>query len=146
MIRTCDIRFVMRDREREREPGRRPVSAPCPGPVIGWARSRVLTTCHTGGHLSAVYSCTVRCTAVQLSHQQHHYIPTPSVCQQLWKQPDVSYKVTFCPGLTCHLWTTDTWLRSVLLPWMTLMKNFICGYLDSDNHHDIVSIFWLEKK
>ena len=94
MIRTCDIRFVMRDREREREPGRRPVSAPCPGPVIGWARSRVLTTCHTGGHLSAVYSCTVRCTAVQLSHQQHHYIPTPSVCQQLWKQPDVSYKVT----------------------------------------------------
>ena len=29
---------------------------------------------------------------------------------------------------------------------MTLMKNFICGYLDSDNHHDIVSIFWLGKK
>ena len=32
MIRTCDIRFVMRDREERESP---PVSAPCPGPVIG---------------------------------------------------------------------------------------------------------------
>ena len=58
MIRTCDIRFVMRDREREREPGP-PVSARCPGPVIGWARSRVLTTCHTGA------ATCQQCTAVQ---------------------------------------------------------------------------------
>ena len=29
---------------------------------------------------------------------------------------------------------------------MTLMKNFICGHLDRDNHHDIVSIFLFEQK
>lgn len=63
MIRTCDIRFVMRDRERERE-SRGRVSARCPGPRH--RMSPVPGTDHLphwGGHLSAVYSgvqCTVQ--------------------------------------------------------------------------------------
>ena len=36
---------------------------------------------------SALYSCTVVTPATSLHPQ------SPSVCQQLWEQPDVSYKV-----------------------------------------------------
>ena len=89
---------------------------------------------------SAVYS------TVQLSHQQHHYILSHR--QSVSNSGSSQTLVTKCREiLSSPVKNFDIiWLRSVLWPWMTLMKNFICGYLDSDNHHDIVSIFWLRKK
>ena len=129
------------------------VAAPCRSrgvfirPRHRMSCARVLTTCSAHwGHLSPLYSCTVHCTVVQLSHQQHHYILSHR--QSVSNSGSSQTLVTKCREiLSSPVKNFDIiWLRSVLWPWMTLMKNFICGYLDSDNHHDIVSIFWLGKK
>ena len=129
------------------------VAAPCRSrgvfirPRHRMSCARVLTTCSAHwGHLSPLYSCTVQCTTVQLSHQQHHYILSHR--QSVSNSGSSQTLVTKCREiLSSPVKNFDIiWLRSVLWPWMTLMKNFICGYLDSDNHHDIVSIFWLGKK
>ena len=157
--RVTHQRFVMRDREREGEPRVaapsrcRAAFTPCRSrgvfirPRHRMSCARVLTTCSAHwGHLSPLYSCTVHCTAVQLSHQQHHYILSHR--QSVSNSGSSQTLVTKCREiLSSPVKNFDIiWLRSVLWPWMTLMKNFICGYLDSDNHHDIVSIFWLGKK
>ena len=157
--RVTHQRFVMRDREREGEPRVaapsrcRAAFTPCRSrgvfirPRHRMSCARVLTTCSAHwGHLSPLYSCTVHCTVVQLSHQQHHYILSHR--QSVSNSGSSQTLVTKCREiLSSPVKNFDIiWLRSVLWPWMTLMKNFICGYLDSDNHHDIVSIFWLGKK
>lgn len=159
MIRTCDTPEIRDARPGEGEPRVaapsrcRAAFTPCRSrgvfirPRHRMSCARVLTTCSAHwGHLSPLYSCTVHCTVVQLSHQQHHYILSHR--QSVSNSGSSQTLVTKCREiLSSPVKNFDIiWLRSVLWPWMTLMKNFICGYLDSDNHHDIVSIFWLGKK
>ena len=117
-----------------------------PVAVIGWAGTRALTTCHTGATCQHC-TCVQYSTHCTVSHQQHHYILShrQSVSNSGSSQTLVTKKNYFCGyPIVVKDWYF-IWLRSEL--WMTLMKNFICGYLDRDNHHDIVSIsFDLRKK
>ena len=148
-LNSLKLRLLMRGEERRvtdesRDPGlssvSRSPSSDEPGPGH-WPPATL------GPPVSTVQcvQCSTHCTVVTPATSLHPQ--SPSVCQQLWKQPDVSYKVTEKLFLVqeTRVWRTNNiWLRSE--SWMTLMKNFICGYLDRDNHHDIVSIFWLGKK
>ena len=98
------------------------------------------------GHLSALYMCTVQYTLYSVTPATSLHPQSPSVCQQLWKQPDVSYKeklflwIPDCgEGLIFYL--IEIWIVNdideefylwISWPWQS---SWHCKY-----------IFWLEEK